>query len=670
MTRPHWLQSARARQRGMATTLVMLLTGMAMTVTAMGMVYGIRSAQEQQVASHATVPAESRAWEGVELVRLYLLDMATQTPTTLAEDRLAALTGTLATNINGLTISVSERYTTQTGIIGFNISSAVGGSGAAGSTATVQAFYNVNLGSGSGSGPGPNPPSSDGSVTFSKSLNLTGSITFKGNPVTKIKVKGNATLTGSVTGLQNLQATGDIVIGSGIQVDEVFANGTLTLNGSASTLKGSALGNITLNSGGSQGVLYTNGDMTISNGSVSTANALGKLISTTGGTLGTLNIGKTIALSNGTTTEANAVGDVTVTSWPSINRINSKAKVTCPSQYWYPQGTIKAQSTSGCPVTPTIVAPASVTVTLFTPLTAIAADTVKVDAYEYKDASNYLFEYVNGKRQVTVQNINGLTTGVYYLGNYPQQNGRGYNDFLCKSVDSSNNCTSPATPDSTTRTLCQGQSTYNGCITYSNGTWTVSGKNLAPGALWFKGNLQMSNGEYYNSVVATGNITTSGAHVLYAVNYAGYQVICNNKFLKNSTTDFAGMYPTNFCNVSGAKLISNSLGNVGYLAGSFTNSVFSGGVITLGASSNVYGSIVAGDVFLTEGSSTVHGYVTAAAQGNTTANNWGGSTLIDTSDLPADYLPGNTGPGDSDNCTTNCTGSTATTVAVKWTRYL
>lgn len=669
MSARSWLQSATcASQRGMATTFVMLLTGMAMTVTAMGMVYGIRSAQEQQMASHATVPAESRAWEGVELVRLYLLDLATQTPTTLAEDRLLSLTGTLTTNINGLTISVSEPYSKTTGIIGFNISSAVAVNGAAGATATLQAFYNVKLGSGSGSGtPAPSP---GGPVlTFSKTLNLTGSITFKGNPVTKIKVKGDATLSGSVTGLQNLQATGDIVIGSGIQVDEVFANGTLTLNGSASTLKGSALGNITLNSGGSQGVLYTNGDMTISNGSVSNANALGKIVSTTGGTLGTLNVGKTIAISNGTTTEANGVGDITVTGWPSINRLNSRSKVTCPSPYWYPLGTIKAQSTSGCPVTPAVVAPTSVTVTLFTPLTAIAVETVKVDAYEYKAASNYLFEYVNGKRQVTVQNINGLTSGVYYLGNYPQQNGRGYNDFLCKSVDSSNNCTSPAAPDSTTRTLCQGQSSYNGCITYSNGTWTVSGKNLAPGALWFKGNLQMSNGEYYNSVIATGNITTSGAHVLYAVNYAGYPVICNNRFLKDSTADFAGMYPTNFCNVSGAKLISNSLGNVGYLAGSFTNSVFSGGVITLGASSNVYGSIIAGDVFLTEGSSTVHGYVTAAAQGNTTTNNWGGSTLIDMSNLPDSYSPGVTTPPDT-TCTTNCTGSTGTTVAVKWTRYL
>lgn len=660
--------NSRARQRGMATTLVMLLTGMAMTVTAMGMVYGIRSAQDQQMASHAAVPAESRAWEGVELVRLYLLDIASQTQ---PEDRLVALTGNLASNINGLTISVSEPYVKTTGIIGFNISSAAGSNGAAGATATLQVFYNVKLPSSAGAGSAPPGKGVQTDIiTIGKPLNLTGSITFKGNPSAKISVRGDANLSGSVTGLQSLQASGDIVIGGGIQVDELFANGTLTLNGSASTQKGSALGNITLASGGSQGVLYTNSDISITNGSVGMANALGKITTSTGGTLGTLNAGKTIAISNGTITEANAVGDVTVTSWPSINRINSKANVTCPSPYWFPQGTIKAKSISNCPNTAAVVAPASVTVTLFTPLTAKVEDTAKVDAYDYKDASNYVFEYVNGKRQVTVQNINGLTNGIYYLGNYPQQNNRGYNDFLCKNVDSSNNCTSPPAPDSTTRTLCQGQSTYNGCISYANGTWTVSGKNLAPGALWFKGNVQMSNGEYYNTVVATGNITTSGAHVLYALNYAGYKVVCTNKFLKDSTNDFAGMYPTNFCDTAGAKLISNALGNVGYLDGSFTNGVFSGGAITLGASSVVYGSIVAGDVFLTEGSSTVHGYVTAASQGATPANAWGGSTLIDLSDLPDSYVPGQTPDKSDPPCTSNCTGSTAATVAVKWTRYL
>ncbi|WNW12834.1 hypothetical protein RRX38_17305 [Pseudomonas sp. DTU_2021_1001937_2_SI_NGA_ILE_001] len=60
------------RQRGMATLMVMILTGTALTVTTLGMMYSIRSAQEQQMASHATVAAETRAWEGVELVRQYL----------------------------------------------------------------------------------------------------------------------------------------------------------------------------------------------------------------------------------------------------------------------------------------------------------------------------------------------------------------------------------------------------------------------------------------------------------------------------------------------------------------------------------------------------------------------------------------------------------------------
>lgn len=128
---------------------------------------------------------------------------------------------------------------------------------------------------------------------------------------------------------------------------------------------------------------------------------------------------------------------------------------------------------------------------------------------------------------------------------------------------------------------------------------------------------------------------------------------------------------SNFCDNSGTKLISNALGSIAYLDGSFVGEVFSGGFITLGASSNIYGSIVAGDVFLTGGSSTVHGYVTAAAQGATSANAWSGSTLIDLTNLPSTYVPGEipvTKP-----CSSNCTNSPNTsvsTVTIKWTRYL
>lgn len=650
----------------MATTVVMLLTGMAITVTAMGMMYGIRGAQEQQMASHAAVPAESRAWEGVELVRLFLQDVATQSPADQAEARLLSLSGSVATSVSGMTIKVVEPYTAESGDIGFNISSAAAIGSAAASTATIQAFYTVTFGKSAAT-----TTIQNDIINIGKPLNLTGSISFNGASNAKIGVRGNANLSGSVVGLKYLQATGDISIGSGIQVDEVFANGTLTLSGAASTVKGSALGNITVTSGGSQGALYSNGDIAISNGSVASASALGKITDSSGGTMGTLTAGKTIAISNGTTAEADAVGNLTVSGWPTVKAINSQATVTCPSAYWNNFVSIKAKATSGCPTTSAVVAPATVSVALFTPLVAKVATTSKVDAYEYKTSANYIFEYINGKRQVTVQNINGITTGVYYLGNYAQRNGRGYQDFLCTSVDSSNNCLLPVTPGTTVKTLCQGQSTYNNCITYSNGSWTVSGKNLAPGVLWFKGDVQMSNGEYYNTVIATGNITTTGSHALYALNYAGYNVVCANQYLRNPSTDFAGLYPTNFCDNSGTKLISNALGSIAYLDGSFVGEVFSGGFITLGASSNIYGSIVAGDVFLTGGSSTVHGYVTAAAQGATSANAWSGSTLIDLTNLPSTYVPGEipvTKP-----CSSNCTNSPNTsvsTVTIKWTRYL
>lgn len=663
------LFSWRARQRGMASTLLMLLTGAAVTVTAVGMMHGIRGAQEQQMASHATTPSESLAWGGVELVRLYLLS--------LSATELAALQAnqSIATTVSGLAVTVVDPYAAGTGLISLNVTATTGGSGRAAASVTVQAVYAVvTSSSGSGDANNGNTLPSGTAVNVGKPLNLSGSITFSGVSNARLAVKGDASLSGSVTGLKYLQATGNIVINGGSQVDEVFANGTLTLNGSASVVKGSALGNITAASGGSQGALYSNGDLTISNGSVGTGSVLGKIVSSSGGTMGTLTAGKTIAISNGTTTTANAVGDLTISSWPTVRNINSQATVTCPSQYWTQYTAIRAKSVSGCP-TSGVTAPTTVSVTLIDPLVAKVDTQLHVDAYDYKTSANYVFEYVSGKKQVTVQNVNGLTDGVYYLGNLPQANGRGYQDFLCKSVDTSNNCTSPAAISSTTRTLCQGQSTYNTCFSYGSGKWTVSGKSLAPGVLWFKGDVEMSNGEYYNTVIATGNITTSGSHKLYALNYAGYSVVCNNTYLHNGTTDFAGMYPTAFCDTAGAKLKSNALGNIAYLDGSFDNSVFSGGSITLGASSEVFGSIVAGDVFLTGGSSTVHGAVVAAAQGTTPANAWAGSTLIDMSNLPSTYDPGVL-PGETNgSCTSNCgsngsSGSTTTTVSVKWARYL
>lgn len=609
-------RATRNRQRGMATTLLMMLTGVALTATTMGMMHSIRSAQEQQMASHASVSAESKAWEAVEQVRTYL-DAAQKAD-------LSAMTRgqTLATSISGLTVKVSAPYDSSTGYIGFTVTALVNANTPAASSSSIEAIYAV------GSSGGSTPPTTTivNTITFAKTLNLTGSINFVGLQNTKFSVDGDANISGSVTGLTNLEATGNISISSGIQVNEVFANGTLSLSGSASVTKGSAIKQITNSSGGTQGVLKTNATATIS---------------------------------NGTTNETNAIGSVTITSWPTTKIVNSGATVTCPSQWWTQYTSINAKATSGCPTAnisnqvpaPTLVA-----------LTPIAVNKIKVDANDYKSSTNYLFEYINNKIRVTVSGVNGITDGVYYLGKYGYQNNRGYNDFLCTATDASGNCTTPALPTGV-RTLCEGQSTSNGCITYSNGTWTVSGKSLAPGVLWFDGNLTMSNGRYYNTVIATGNLSTSGDHKLWSLNYAGYSIVCNNDYPSGyKTTDFADMYPIAFCDKAGSKLKSNALGNIAYLSGVYTGSIFSGGIITLGASSEVFGSILAGDTFLTGGSSTVHGYIIAAGQGSSVNNAWGGSTTVDLSNAPGTYNPGVVpSPGSP---------GPSTATAVKWARNL
>lgn len=596
----------------MATTMVMLLTGVALTATTMGMMYSVRSAQDQQMASHASVAAESKAWEAVELVRSYL-DVAQKAD-------LGAMTRgqTLATSVSGLTIKVSEPYDATTGYMGLTVTATVAANTPAASSSTINAIYSV----GNGSAPTTPLPST---ITFSKTLNLTGSINFVGMQNTKFSVDGDANLSGSVTGLTNLETSGNISISGGIQVTEVFANGTLSLSGSASVSKGSAIRDITNSSGGTQGSLKTN---------------------------------STVTTSNGTTNEINAIGSVVISGWPTTRTVNSGATVTCPSQWWGQYSSINAKATSGCP---TANISNQVPAATLVPLNPISVARIKIDANDYKSSANYIFEYVNNKMRVTVSGINGVTDGVYYLGRYGYQNDRGYNDFLCTTTDANGNCTTPASPVNV-KTLCEGQSTSNGCITYSNGKWTVSGKSLAPGVLWFDGALEMSNGRYYNTVIATGNITTSGDHKLWSLNYAGYNIVCNNDYPSGyKTTDFANMYPTAFCDKTAGRLKSNALGNVAYLSGLFTGSAFSGGVISLGASSEVFGSIMAGDTFLTTGSSTVHGYITAAGQGNSRNNAWEGSTTIDLTNAPSTYgstvpSPGNSGSG--------------TATAVKWVRHL
>ena len=66
----------RARQRGIATVLIVLLTCLGLTAGVLGTVAYVRNSQEQDMTSHAQAQAQMKAWTGAELVKEYLTQLS------------------------------------------------------------------------------------------------------------------------------------------------------------------------------------------------------------------------------------------------------------------------------------------------------------------------------------------------------------------------------------------------------------------------------------------------------------------------------------------------------------------------------------------------------------------------------------------------------------------
>ncbi len=58
------------RQRGVATLLIVLVVGLAVSVTVAATVYSLRGTQAKQLTTHSATAAQAAAWRGVEALRL------------------------------------------------------------------------------------------------------------------------------------------------------------------------------------------------------------------------------------------------------------------------------------------------------------------------------------------------------------------------------------------------------------------------------------------------------------------------------------------------------------------------------------------------------------------------------------------------------------------------
>lgn len=213
----------RSLQRGMATTLFMVLAGLAMTTTALGMMYGIRSAQELQMASHAIVPAESRAWEGVELVRLYLQGTA------VGDIPL----GVLSISSAGIkAVVLSKEAVSGTTQVTVNIT---GSSSLA--TSTLQAVYKVGSSGTAG-------VSSTTALTFKGNLNYTGGSLsiLNGTNMANIALTGVLSISNGAKAYVSGCAKGGINVSGGGVAD----NAILLTEGTFSMSSSSTASNLTI----------------------------------------------------------------------------------------------------------------------------------------------------------------------------------------------------------------------------------------------------------------------------------------------------------------------------------------------------------------------------------------------------------------------------------------
>lgn len=270
----------RGNDRGVATILIIVMLGLVVTAAALGSFHALSGAQQRQLTVHSTAPAQATAWRGVQLVRRYLEAVDGQAIANWGrEGAPLAIGGDL-----GITARITEVVEVPgSALVGpyYRVTAQVTGIAARGTAAqsmsAVEVVYRVVPGDGGGTAPA---PGGGGGVIHAmdihRNLDLSGSINFKGPDNAVINVDGNARLdNASITGIDTLRATGDVSIGSNIQVGSVHANGDVELSGSAGVGEIRSRGDVTVRGGSNPLTVRANGRVHFSGGKGSVVESRG-----------------------------------------------------------------------------------------------------------------------------------------------------------------------------------------------------------------------------------------------------------------------------------------------------------------------------------------------------------------------------------------------------------
>lgn len=696
------------RQRGIATVLTVLLAGMSLTAIVLGVMYYIHSTQSQLLSVHAQTQAQMRAWTTVEAVRKYLNGVK-------ANSKLAVLAQKVSESGNNLLLTITGLNGVSASLVGVDntsnptqftalISGEAASDTAASSISAVKVVF--ELGSTTSN---TTEFTLDGGL-YNRNLRASGgiSVTTEEGSAFSVSVNGDFTTGGnSITGVSTIRSTGSISIGSGSSFEELHANCDVVLTGSVTAesikarrnacLTGNAAGTETILANGTvyaqasydnNGAISASGNATdvsscrsagssddSSNYLAATCSSLADeiVVDLSSGSAGakSVNAKGDVTLASGRIGELAAEGNLILANWGSKVDSGIVGGIVSATQAAM-KDSVHVEESSGLSVSIATVP-------------RVTIDTYVIDSYDYKSIANYVFSVdSSGYKKVTVFNVSGLTSGEYYIGSFKSDN-VDYVDYLCPTLASGSTTSSPVcsltgTTASALKTICKGYSTSNGCFSYNadTKTWTIVGKSMAQGVAWFEGNLSIIGETYYNTFVATGNITTGGSNKVYAPNYAGYSgTVSGTQYAPTGmceNTNFPALYPKQFCDKTNKAFLSdadNGIGNYAFIAGSipegttYSEDTYVGGNITTGGGSEIFGNLLAGNEYVSTGDTTIHGYSAALAAGVATKNAMTGKTTYIVKDLPSTFDP-------AKGQTVQSTTSTTTTSAfkVKWATYL
>lgn len=721
-------RATRNRQRGMATTLLMMLTGVALTATTMGMMHSIRSAQEQQMASHASVPAESRAWEGVELVRQYLQSVTESSITVgaLSFSGSSITAKVIAKEIvNGATrvtvnITGSSTLATSTLQVVYTLTTVASGGGAIGNTLGTALSFNGDLNYTGGSLSIVNGPNlayiavtgvlkiSSG-ATASVSGCAKGGIDLSGGGIANnaiLRTEGNFKMSSSSapTNLTVGAKTVDISQGGGtyasVKAGAFTANvlsgttriGTALIGGTLNTdtvktitpvLEGTSL--ITL----TDGTVYTLDltRITVTNNVITTtATDAAKRISGTGTLPATISMtysavyGGDVTFSTATVTTFWA-NNINFNGWSgtySILKAHGNVSVlTANIGQFQGGGNLSVTQWN----TPTFSSASRIS--------GVILNNSGGSVYTGNAISNLTFGVPNSSPglpgvpycDVTVKRVDVTalqdqanyvfyfdgTTPMLRIQNVKKANGTAVapGPYNLKTMDMRK-------LDTLAFMTCgYGNNTCGASATPSAG-WVLSGVTaFPPGVAWFQGNMSfdgVQGSRLTNTVLATGNVTlTSSGHIpLYAPNFSGATNTCGGAF-----------YPGNLCksttalatwtDANGGTRTGLPIGNIAIEA--------EGALYTSGW--DIYGNVILGGLVNTSGATTnIKGGLSTGNNGISATTISAGGIAVDVSAMTSDQsIVGTTDPttdtgsggGSSGG---NGSSSSSTSVTVSWVRAL